>query len=265
MTARTKHEELRKIIAGHGPMLVAYSGGVDSTLLAAVAREVLGEKTRCVLLDSPVVPRAAVEQAQQLARELGLALDIIPVSLMDYAEFCSNPADRCYYCKKISAVHLKRRAAELGLACIADGINVSDTKEHRPGLRASTEEGIVHPFIEAGITKQDIRDIAREMGLPVWQKPSAACLSSRIPYGDHITPEKLLMIEEAEAYLAGLRIGQLRVRLHGNLARIEVHKEDREKILEQQSAVVKKLKHLGFAYVTLDIEGYRSGSMDEVL
>jgi len=265
MTARTKYENLRKIIAGCGPMLVAYSGGVDSTLLAAAAREVLGEKTRCVLLDSPVVPRAAVVQAQELAHKLGLVLDIIPVPLMDHAQFCSNPADRCYYCKKISAVHLKQRAAELGLACIADGINISDTKEHRPGLRASTEDGIVHPFIEAGITKQDIRDIAREMGLPVWQKPSAACLSSRIPYGDSITREKLHMIEEAEAYLAGLGIGQLRVRLHGNLARIEVHKEDREKILEQQSAVVKKLRDLGFAYVTLDIEGYRSGSLDEVL
>ena len=115
-----------------------------------------------------------------------------------------NPSDRCYYCKKISAVHLSKRAAELGLACIADGINVSDTGEHRPGLRASTEEGIVHPFIEAGITKQDIRDIARELGLPVWQKPSAACLSSRIPYGDAITEGKLRMIEEAEAYLAEL-------------------------------------------------------------
>jgi len=265
MTARTKHENLRKIIAGCGPMLVAYSGGVDSTLLAAVARDVLGEKTRCILLDSPVVPRAAVLQAEEIARGLGLGLDIIPVPLMDHAEFCSNPADRCYYCRKISAVHLKRRAAELGLACIADGINISDTKEHRPGLRASTEEGMVHPFIGAGITKQDIRDIAREMGLPVWQKPSAACLSSRIPYGDTITPEKLLMIEEAEAYLAGLGIGQLRVRLHGTIARIEVHKEEGEKILDQQQAVTKKLRSLGFVYVTLDIEGYRSGSMDEVL
>jgi uncharacterized protein len=265
MTAPEKYEDLRKIVAGHGPMLVAYSGGVDSTLLAAVAREVLGEKTRCVLLDSPVVPRAAAGQAQEIALELKLKLDIIEVPLMSNADFRMNPSDRCYFCKKISAVHLRKRAAELGLACVADGINVSDMGEHRPGLRASTEEGIVHPFIEAGITKQDIQDIARDLDLPVWQKPSAACLSSRIPYGDVITEGKLRRIEDAETYLASLGIGQVRVRLHGDLARIEVNKEDRDTILEQQSAVAKKLRSLGFAYVTLDIEGYRSGSMDEVL
>jgi pyridinium-3,5-biscarboxylic acid mononucleotide sulfurtransferase len=265
MTARIKYQNLRKVIEGHGPMLVSYSGGVDSTLLAAVARDVLGEKTRCVLLDSPVVPRSAVAQAQSVARELGLALEIIPVPLMEHEEFRKNPADRCYSCKKISAVYLKRKMAESGFACIADGINLSDTEEHRPGLRASDEEGIVHPFIEAGITKEEIRTIARKLGLPVWQKPSAACLSSRIPYGDEITVERLQRIENAEAFLASLGIGQLRVRLHGNLARIEVHKEDTGKILEQQSAVVRHFRSLGFAYVTLDLEGYRSGSMDEVL
>jgi len=265
MTARTRYEELVEIVAGHGPMLVAYSGGVDSTLLAFIARGVHKEKTRCVLLDSPVVPRAAVLQARDIARELGLALDIITVPLMEQEEFCNNPAERCYYCKKISAVSLRKRAAELGLACIADGINLSDTGEHRPGLRASTEEGIVHPFIEAGITKEEIRAIARGQGLSVWQKPSAACLASRIPYGERITVKKLHRIEEAEAFLDGLGTGQLRVRLHGNLARIEVHKEDVEKILDNQSAVVRHLRSLGFAYIALDLEGYRSGSMDEVL
>jgi len=265
MTIKSKYRDLQQKIRSHGPMLVAFSGGVDSTLLAAITNDVLGEKTRCVLLDSPVVPRAEVREAGELAKKLDLLLDIIPVPLLEHGEFCSNPADRCYHCKKILANCLKKRAAELGFACIADGMNVSDTGEHRPGLRASTEEGIVHPFFEAGITKQDIREIARMLELQVWQKPSAACLASRIPYGDRITPEKLRRIEEAEAYLAGLKIGQLRVRMHGDIARIEVHKEDLRKILDQQEAVAGKLRSLGIAYITLDLEGYRSGSMDEVL
>jgi uncharacterized protein len=265
MTPREKYEELRKIIAGHGPMLVSYSGGVDSALLAAVARDVLKDGTRCVLLDSPVVPRAAVVQARAVADELDLALDIIPVPLMEFADFRNNPADRCYSCKKIGAGYLRQRAKELGFSCIADGMNVSDTQEHRPGLQASDEEGIVHPFIEAGITKDEIRTIARKLSLPIWQKPSAACLASRIPYGNAITEGKLNMIEEAEAYLASLGIGQRRVRLHGNLARIEVSIEEYAKVLEQHAAVVAHFRALGFAYVTLDLEGYRSGSMDEVL
>ena len=262
---RDKYNVLKRQIGKRGSMLIAYSGGVDSTLLAAVAREVLGEKTSCVLLDSPVVPRAAVAEATEIARTLGLRLDICTVPLMEDDRFTKNPADRCYHCKKTGAGYLKTRAAVHGLVCIADGTNSSDTHEHRPGLQASTEEGIVHPFIEAGCTKQDIRDLARMLDLPVWQKPSAACLASRIPYGDTITPEKLRRIEEAEKFLTGLKIGQLRVRLHGNLARIEVHKEDREKVLEQQPVIVRHLKTLGFAYVTLDLEGFRSGSMDEVL
>jgi uncharacterized protein len=265
MSVSGKRQALLEIIRKHGPVLVAFSGGVDSTLLAFLAREALGEKSRCVLLDSPVVPRAAVEEARRIAADLGLALDVIPVPLLESGTFCSNPEDRCYHCKKISAGYLKSRAAELGLSCIADGINVSDTGEHRPGLRASDEEGIVHPFIEAGCTKQDIRAIARECGLPVWQKPSAACLSSRIPYGDGITREKLLMIEEAEAFLKVSGLGQLRVRAHGTIARIEVHKEEMGRILEQRDEVHARLRSLGFSYVTLDLGGYRTGSMDEVL
>jgi pyridinium-3,5-biscarboxylic acid mononucleotide sulfurtransferase len=265
MAASGKKQVLIEQIRRQGSMLIAFSGGVDSTLLSALAREILGERSRCVLLDSPVVPRAAVRQAVHLADELGLDLDVIDVPQMEHEEFCSNPADRCYHCKKISARILRRRAVELGLASIADGINLSDTREHRPGLLASTEAGILHPFIDAGCTKQDIRDIARECGLPIWQKPSAACLSSRIPYGERITAEKLRIIEEAEDFLAGLEFGQLRVRLHGNIARIEVHKEEMGRILEQQQAIVQKIRSLGVTYVTLDIAGYRSGSMDEIL
>ncbi len=190
MTHTTKIQVLKETIAARGSMLVAFSGGVDSTLLAVLAKEVLGNNTSCVLLDSPVVPRAAVEQALQTASELGLDLDIIPVPLMDHSDFRKNPVNRCYICKKISAAYLKKRAQERGHASIADGINISDMAEHRPGLAASTEEGIIHPFIESGITKHDIREISRERGLSVWQKPSEACLSSRIPYGEEITGKK---------------------------------------------------------------------------
>jgi uncharacterized protein len=264
MASTDKKRLLTENLRGHRSVLIAFSGGVDSTLLAVLAREALGEMSHCVFLDSPVVPRAAALEARQLADELGLALDVIVVPLMEHDEFCSNPVERCYYCKKISAGILRERAGELGLACIADGSNVSDTGEHRPGLRASTEEGILHPFIETGCTKQDIRNIARECGLRVWQKPSAACLSSRIPYGDTITTEKLRTIEEAEAFLTGLGFSRFRVRLHGNIARIEVHKEDMGRILEQKG-VAQKIRSLGVSYVTLDLEGYRSGSLDEVL
>jgi pyridinium-3,5-biscarboxylic acid mononucleotide sulfurtransferase len=265
MSISEKKQVLLNMIRRQGSMLVAFSGGVDSTLLAVLAKEALGTGSRCILLDSQIVPRAAVAQAQEIARDLGLTLEIIPVPHMEQEQFCENPDDRCYYCKKISAACLRKRAGELGIAAVADGMNVSDTGEHRPGLRASTEEGILHPFIEAGCTKKDIREIARECGLQVWQKPSAACLSSRIPYGDRITTGKLRMIEEAEVFLAAQGFGQLRVRMHGNIARIEVHKEEMKRILDLHDAITGTLKKIGFSYVTLDLEGYRSGSMDEVL
>jgi uncharacterized protein len=265
MNTTEKTQALKEMIASKGSMLISYSGGVDSALLAVLANEVLGCNTRCILLDSPIVPRAAIAEAQQIAQDCHLVMEIIPIHLMDDERFTKNPAERCYWCKKKSIMVLKWRKDALHFSCIADGTNVSDTGEHRPGLAASTEGGICHPFLEAGITKADIREMAQAAGLPFWNKPSAACLSSRIPYGDEITCKKLAMIEEAEEFLHASGISQSRVRIHGSIARIEVVKDEIPKLLAMQDQLAKTFRTIGFAYVTLDLEGYRSGSMDEVL
>jgi len=265
MTLGKKTQALKETIAVRGSMLIAFSGGVDSSLLAVLAKEVLGTNTRCILLDSPVVPRAAIAEARQIAEDFDLSLDIIPLHIMHDNRFTKNPDDRCYWCKKNSAEVLKWQQETLGFACIADGMNISDTEEYRPGLAASTAEGIVHPFLEAGITKADIRKIAQGYGLYFWDKPSAACLSSRIPYGDEISTRKLTMIEEAETFLHTQGFSQCRVRLHGSIARIEILKADIAQLLTMQEALVQRFKQIGFSYITLDLEGYRSGSMDEVL
>jgi uncharacterized protein len=265
MNISEKTQALTEMIASKGSMLISYSGGTDSALLAVLATEVLGNNARCILLDSPVVPRTAVAEARQIADEYSILMEIMPVRVMDDERFRNNPADRCYWCKKKSNKVLKWRKDALHFTCIADGINLSDKGEHRPGLQASTEDGICHPFLEMGITKEDIRDIARAKGLKFWNKPSAACLSSRFPYGDEITYKKLAMIEEAEAFLHTSGFSQCRVRLHGEIARIEVTNDDLSRVMATQDTLAKTFKTIGFAYVTLDLEGYRSGSMDEVL
>jgi len=264
MDLGTREQQLRERIAGRGSLLIAFSGGVDSSLLAAVAREVLGDRCRAVLLESPVVPRAAIREARETADHLGIPLEVIPFPLLEEETISGNPPDRCFHCKRLSARLLKERARELGLAFVADGTCASDLGEHRPGIRAGREEGIVHPLIEAGLTKEDIRSIAMRRGYGFWNRPSAACLASRIPYGEEITAEKLRMIEEAEAGLRDLGFGQVRVRLHGPVARIEVMPEEMEKLWKERERILRSFRAIGFPYVTIDIEGYRSGSMDEV-
>jgi uncharacterized protein len=265
MDLNAKEQRLREEIAGRVSMLVAFSGGVDSSLLAAVAREVLGDRCRAVLLESPVVPRAAIREARETAGYLGIPLDVVPLPLMERESFSANSPRRCYHCKKLSARVLKEWAGDHGFAWVADGTSASDLGEHRPGIRAGTEEGIVHPFIEAGITKEDIRALARRRGYGFWNRPSEACLASRIPYGEEITAGKLRRVEEAEEKLHALGFSQVRVRVHGPVARIEVMPEEMERLWRERERILKSFKDTGFPFVTVDLAGYRSGSMDEVL
>jgi uncharacterized protein len=265
MNQAVKLEDLKKRIAKAGKLLVAYSGGVDSGLLAKVAHEVLCDRSLAVILDSETMPRSELLQAIALAKSIGLNYHIAEFSILSEEQFLQNPVTRCYFCKKKSAAVLKSIAAAHGISCIADGVNLSDYRDYRPGIAACDEEGIWHPFVDAAMTKEDIRSLAHSLGLSVWNKPSSACLSSRIPYGEPITQESLAMVEEAEEHLKSLGFGQLRVRAHGRMARIELQKPDMARAIDGSNEIARMLKAIGFDYVTLDLEGFRSGSMNEVL
>jgi pyridinium-3,5-biscarboxylic acid mononucleotide sulfurtransferase len=260
-----KLTDIRRKIAEKEKLLVAYSGGVDSSLLAKIAWDVLGDNSLCIILDSETLPRSELRYAEELARSLGLNYEVVRCTSLAEEEFVRNPPNRCYYCKKVSFALLKIMATERGIACIADGMNLSDYDDYRPGIAACNEMGIWHPFVDAGISKGDIREIAQNIGLPFWDKPSSACLSSRIPYGEKITIENLKMVELAEDFLKGMGFLQVRVRTHGKLARIELIGKDIENALYSREEISKELKSIGFLYVTIDLDGFRSGSMNEVL
>ena len=265
MNCIEKLEYLKKKIREKGCLLVSFSGGVDSSLLAKVAHDVLGKNALSIILDSETMPRSELRLANEMAKTLGLNYMVAKFSILTDEKFIENPATRCYICKKKSACILSQIADQKGIGCIADGVNLSDYKDFRPGVKACDEEGIWHPFVDAEMTKEDIRTLAQSQGLANWNKPSSACLSSRIPYGEKITGKNLRMVEDAEDYLKSQGFIQLRVRAHGQMARIELQKPDMCRALNCHDEITKRLKDIGFRYVTLDLEGFRSGSMNEVL
>ncbi len=263
-----KLERLKKIVARCGGALVAFSGGVDSTFLLSVAKEVLGEKLLAVTVAFPAVPAAEVRAAKALARSLKVRHLVVRADeVIGMERFQANPPDRCYHCKTAILSKLTLIAQSLGFPCILEASNKDDVRDYRPGHRAVKELGAKSPLIEAGLTKADIRDLSKKRGLPTWNKPSAACLASRIPYGETITREKLGRIEKGEAWLASLGFGTVRLRHHGALVRIEVPGDEIARLASGalRSKVVAKMKALGFRYVTFDLEGFRSGSMNEAL
>ncbi|MDT8715153.1 ATP-dependent sacrificial sulfur transferase LarE [Clostridium sp. 19966] len=262
-----KFQCLKDIIKEKESAAVAFSGGVDSTFLIKVAHEVLGDKLIAVTATSSTYPERELKEAIKYAKDMGVKHIIISSEELDIDGFANNPTNRCYYCKKELFTKIKAVAKDNGAEYIFDGSNLDDTGDYRPGMQAAKELGVVSPLKQAGLTKNDIRELSKKLGLPTWNKPSFACLSSRVPYGNKITLPKLKMIEEAEQFLLDMGIRQVRVRHHGDIARIEVSPEEREKFfsIKIMDEIGDKFKNIGFTYVTLDILGYRTGSMNEVL
>ena len=262
-----KLKQLRERLRAIGSAVVAFSSGVDSTFLLRVAHEELGARVVAVTARSHTFPRRELDEAVAFCRTEGIRHEIMDSDELDIPGFAENPPDRCYHCKRELFSRLLAFARTNGLAAVLEGSNIDDDGDYRPGCRAIRELGIVSPLHDAGLTKNEIRALSREMGLPTSDKPSFACLASRFPYGERITASGLERVERAEQWLhdAGLGLTQLRVRSHGDMARIEVPPDDIPRLAARAAEIATALKELGFAYVTLDLRGYRTGSMNEVL
>lgn len=263
-----KLEQLSSLLASFGNVAVAYSAGVDSTLLLAVAHDALGEQAVAFTATSPANPQRESDEAAAFCAARGIRQVVFHVNELEIDGFDHNPTDRCYLCKGALFREIGVRAKTEGLATIVEGSNVDDLGDYRPGRRAIEELGVRSPLLECGFTKQDVRDLSRELGLPTWKKPSFACLYSRFAYGELITPEKLRRIDDAEQFLLDRGLRTVRVRIggiDGDLARIEVAPDDVPALAADplRSETIERLKALGFKYVTLDLQGYRTGSMNE--
>jgi uncharacterized protein len=265
MGDREKYERLVTGLASFKSCLVAFSGGLDSTLLLTAAREALGEKVTAVTVSAPYTPQWEIQEAREIAAGMGMVHKLLVMELMEDMRF--NPPDRCYRCKKQMLAMLMEEAEKSGIQVVLDGTNADDLQDYRPGIKALKELGVLSPFLMHGMTKEDIRCISREIGLPHWNGGPSACLLSRMPYNHEITDHRLQMIEQAEKYLMDMGFKSVRVRSDGIAARIEVGREERKKFFDEEflDAVSKTLKDMGYLYVAFELEGYRTGSMNRAI
>lgn len=267
MELQQKFERLKEILKDAGSGAVAFSGGVDSTFLLKVAYDILGDSIVAVTARSSTYPEREYNEAKKYVKQFGAKHITIVSEELDIEGFSKNPINRCYFCKTELFSKVREEANKLNLKHVFDGSNFDDIGDFRPGMKAAKEQGVISPLKLAELTKADIRQLSKDLNIPTWNKPAFACLSSRFPYGKEITVEKLSMVEKAEQFLMDLGFKQLRVRHHDEIARIEVAPEDRAKFfdLDFMDRIGKEFKSIGFKYVTLDIMGYRTGSMNEVL
>lgn len=262
-----KKEKLISILNAYSSLLVAFSGGVDSTFLLAVAFQAKGESVMAVTVDSPFVSRRELQEATETAGRIGIRHEVITLDILADEKIAANTKDRCYYCKQSLMSALWRLASERRLKTLAHGANLDDAEDYRPGLRAADEMGVVAPLVAAGLTKSEIRSLSMDMGLETWRKPALACMATRIPYGTLITREALQRVEAAEGFIQSLGFESCRVRHHGHVARIEVPSDQLERVLDLKNRIeiIRELRKIGYLHISLDLEGYGSGRMNREL